>query len=485
MSDQINLRECRRYIDQKYVGFDINGPKVKPVHVINGIMRVICGKIYDTTGIKRLSYVESKKGKPGYSTDDVLADLIENGMIEDDVNKEVFESFRRVLQLLLDADSAVFDGKDDRMISYSLSSQYFTTRFAMYEDAGEFIGGVIKEYCPALAAYIEEITSNKQDPISVLFSPVLSSEFSEFMQDYRHSSVEAFLNKSAGLKSYLTGLSISGTCLLKNLKAQSNRFTQLRMFNFFCMYQIFRYLSALEAIYCEGNIRPILLDFSKSASVTETSAMSYAQIHKSLSRFYAWGYAQYLSDQGWSTKELKRMKAPIKQEGKVSKTDSEEIESLWDMAKLEADSCDSETDAQIAFGMAMYNMLAREAKFHPANYLRAIGVLSGLLYPPNSSHNRFSVSNDILEMILMCTVEPDITVSRKDIRKRLFERMGIVIGGSIVEDNYLRDSGMIIQVDTDALEQNFDVFAYTLESLGFAEVMADGILQIQLGGVQK
>lgn len=487
MPEQINIRSCRKYIDQNYVGFDINGPKVKPVHVINGVMRVICGKTYDTTGIKKLSYVESKKGKPGYNTEEVFNELIDENLIEDDIDQETFESFRKVLQLLLDADSAVFDGEDDRMISYSLSSKYFVTRWAMYEDAGEFIGGIIKEFCQELAEYIELITDDKSDPISLLFSPVLSESYDDFDDEYKHKSVVAFSQNSIGLVKYLEQLSKSGDCLLKNLKAQTNRFTQLRLFNFFCMYQLFRYLSSLEAIYCGGLIRPVLLDFGYSASdsVAETSAMSYAQIHKSLSRFYAWGYARYLQEQGLTPVELKAMSAPIKQEGKVSKTDAEEINSLWEIAKLEADACNNEEDAQLCFGMAIYNMLARESKFHPANYLRALGVLSGFLYPPNSLHNRFRISNDILEMILMCTIEPDFTVSRKEIRERLFERLGIVIGGSILEDQYLNDSGMIVQVDSDALEQNFENFVTTLESLGFAEQMADGILQIQLGGVKK
>ena len=45
-------------------------------------------------------------------------------------------------------------------------------------------------------------------------------------------------------------------------------------------------------------------------------------------------------------------------------------------------------------------------------------------------------------------------------------------------------SGMILQTDEDALEENFSMFASTLESMDFAEVMADGILQIRMGGAE-
>ena len=49
----------------------------------------------------------------------------------------------------------------------------------------------------------------------------------------------------------------------------------------------------------------------------------------------------------------------------------------------------------------------------------------------------------------------------------------------------LQSGGMILQADEDALEENFASFAATLESMDFAEVMADGILQIRMGGAVK
>lgn len=49
----------------------------------------------------------------------------------------------------------------------------------------------------------------------------------------------------------------------------------------------------------------------------------------------------------------------------------------------------------------------------------------------------------------------------------------------------LQASGMILQIDEDALEENFASFASTLEAMDFAEIMADGILQIRFGGAEK
>ena len=135
----------------------------------------------------------------------------------------------------------------------------------------------------------------------------------------------------------------------------------------------------------------------------------------------------------------------------------------------------------------MYDMLALEASSHPVNCLKILGTSSGILYPPDKLHpnKRFVLSQDVLEMMLRSCVGPDEVLNGKEIRERLWERFGIIIGGSQFELDKIRQSGMIMQVDEDALEANFTSFASALESMDFAEEMADGILQIRLGGLSN
>ena len=135
----------------------------------------------------------------------------------------------------------------------------------------------------------------------------------------------------------------------------------------------------------------------------------------------------------------------------------------------------------------MYDMLALEASSHPVNCLKILGTSSGILYPPDKLHpnKRFVLSQDVLEMMLRSCVGPDEVLNGKEIRERLWERFGIIIGGSQFELDKIRQSGMIMQVDEDALEANFVSFASALESMDFAEEMADGILQIRMGGLSN
>ena len=485
MPDTINLTSCRSEVDNNYVGFLINGPKVKPVHIANGVMRIILGKILDISGVEKLSFVESKKGRIGYKTEDIVQMMIENDTIEDDIEITTFEATRRVLQKLLDSDGTYYDISDKNMVSYPLSSKYFVRPFAMYQDAGEFIGGVIKKYCPELTDHIYQVLDKGDDPISLIFRPVTNDTImSEYSKD-RLSNIRLFNKPNTKLEEYICGIKTGGQCLLHNLENQPNAFTKLRLFNFFCIFHLFRYLAHLESFYCGGTFRPMLFDFTgKSGSVADASAMSYSQIHKALSRFYAWSYSELLAERGLSSELLQSEEPPLWQQGRTSKSIENEILGLWEMAKEEALG-KSDKEGRFAFGRAMYDMLAGESKFHPVTYLRSLGVLSGFLYPPNNSNNRFSASHDILEMLIMSTIEPGETINGKDIRERLWYRCGVIIGGRVFEEKIMHENGAIMQVDSDSLEDNFQCFSNALVSLGFAEIMADGILQIHLGGVQK
>ena len=81
----------------------------------------------------------------------------------------------------------------------------------------------------------------------------------------RHEDLPVFKAPNDAVKWYLKGLNESGLCLMDNLKQHPNTLTQLRLFNFFCIFQLIRYMALLEAFYCGESIRTVLLDFSGMA----------------------------------------------------------------------------------------------------------------------------------------------------------------------------------------------------------------------------
>ena len=495
MGDQIFLRDVRKEVDKKYVGFSPNGSSVKSVHIAGGSLRCIYGGYNRTMGIKHLALVSDAKGRipAGNESNKVYMDMLEAEQLEEGVSENSVESMRNVMQRLLSADKGVYvvKGLKDGMISYSAGSKYFLTSKAMYEEAGEFIGGIIRAYCPELAEYVKEILEEANDPISLLFEPVLEMDLEVFADQSQHEDIPAFKNPNASVEWFLNGIREGGSTLLDNLKHHTNPLMQLRLFNLFCIFQLIRYMTLLSAFYCNEPIRPILLDFSGTSpsmsSVARASEMSYTQIYKAVNRFYAWGYSAWLDENGYDKTSLMNSDTPIYEKDKsVSKVSKEELDALWSLAKDRASEL-SDEGALLAFGETMYDMLALEASAHPVVYLRALGTNSGILYPPDKQHpnKRFSVSQDVLEMLLRCCVNHNEVITGADIRLRLWDRFGIIVGQSQFETEKLKAGGMILQVDEDALENNFSSFADKLESMDFAEIMADGILQIRLGGSDK
>ena len=376
------------------------------------------------------------------------------------------------------------------MISYSAGSKHFLTKPAMYEDTGEFIGGLLREYCPELSDFIKNTLEEGRDPISLLFKPILEDSMETF-EKMRHEDIPVFKDQNESVKWFLNGIHESGGCLRKSLEKHPNTLTQLRLFNFYCIFQLIRYMAMLEAFYCGEAIRPILLDFTglspSQSSVARASEMSYTQMHKSINRFYAWGYAKQLEEAGLNKKDLLKSETPAyEQNKKLSKAGKEELDALWGLAKERAEKAKTDDEARLIFGETMYDMLALEASSHPVNCLKTLGTASSILYPPDKMHpnKRFVLSQDLLEMLLRCCVEPGEILSGSEMRNRLWNRFGIIIGGSGFEMDKLQKSGMILQVDEDSLENNFAAFADNLEAMDFAEIMADGILQIRLGGVE-
>lgn len=495
--ERIQLNEARIEVDKKYVGFQPNCGTVKPVHIASGSQRCIYGAFNHSKTVKRMALVSDTKGRipKGNEAETIYKYLSENEAIEETISINSIESMRNTMQHLLDADKGAYaiSTLADSMIAFSAGAKYFLTSGvgAPYEKGGEFIGSIIKGYCPELADYIKELLEKANDPITLLFEPILEADMQVFTNQSQYEDIVAFQKPNESMNWFLDGIKEGGKCLLDNLKKHPNPFTQLRIFNFFCIFNLIRYTTSLEAFYCNEKIRPILLDFSEKrprlSSVARMSEVSYTQMYKSISRFYAWGYAKWLEDEGYTKNELLKMDTPIYAKGKEgSKSNKDEIDTLWSYAKEQVKDMSNE-DAFLFFGETMYGILASEASSNPVNYIKALGTSTGLLYPPDPFHpnKRFVVSQDILEMLLRSCVTSEEVISSMEIRERLWNRFGIIIGGSQFEIQLLQKSGTMPQTDEDALEENFTSFAMTLESMDFAEVMADGILQIRMGGDSK
>ena len=506
VAEQLVLKDLRIKVNNEYVGFSPDGDSIKPIHVAGGVFRVIYGATLNTKMIKQFAFVVSKTGiypndpksvstkKGGVERtaasaiidEQVVSELIDKlNCFDETPSKDDLRTMRMMLQKLLGTDDGLYP--DNSQLTFSAGSKYFIKGHAQYEDAGEFIGGVVKEYCPELANYIRDVLNAAEDPISVLMSPMEdATELTEINDaDLRHKRIPAFVNQGTAMKWYLKGLKDSGDCLKKNLEKMPNALTRLRIFNFFCIYHLVRYMSLLEAFYCEGRLWPFLLDFSNSvqSGIAVASTTSYAKVHQSVSRFYSWAFAKKLIDEGKTKLEMIASVTPVYDDKKANK-DQTELVSQWELAKENAKSLPEE-QAMLEFGKTIYNMSSMESSSYPVTFLRILGAQAGIVFPTqrDSKRKRFKLSQDTLEMVIRSCVSSNETITYDQLCTRMWERFNIVISGMPVnEDEQVEalknDSGL----DSDVLEDNHQKCVRVLEGMDFADLMADGILRVHLGG---
>lgn len=478
------LNEIQQHLNDEYVGFRPNKGSVKLVHIADGIYRTIGGSSFNPKDMLKIAFVSDKKGNvpKGYELDEVYQFLCDKDVIEEKhFSKDGLQQLRPMLQAALNADGGYFLPDKTGMRALSGTSIEFMTDETLYADAGDFIGSLIKKCSEALNTTLSMKLREHSDSLSILFEPLLAEEgakdfsVNEKFEDLRIWKIDTST-------SFFEEFSNSANCLAKYANnASKNNF--LRWNVLFGAWHIVRYMSALEEIYFDGRKRPFLLDFSEGAdnSIAKASGMSYTQIYQSVSRFYENALADYLGRKGYDKKDLLNTETPVYERNKPAKNKAE-LDGIWDIAKEDARELDEE-EAMKVFGRSIFDMLALEASSHPLIYIRALGTKAGIFYPPVNTvpNKRFKLSNDIIEMLVRACVEPGEVLTMTILQQRLWERFNVVIGGRNEDEQILNNAGIYL-ADKDALSANSKRFAELLENMDFASIMADGILQINIGG---
>jgi hypothetical protein len=497
-------------IELDYVGFGPNTTSVKPVHLANGLFRTVHGSSYSVKLLNRFVFSETKKGKvpKGHELESIYEDLSTNGRIDSrDIRPEDLPKFRRLLKNIVGADSAVFEGG---MASYSAGNQYFLSRDSIAQDGGELVAKCLNVGETHLYDYLQAVLQSDNDVVSLLCAPLLprsdednagkqparadASEITEESTSFPPFLMRVALEDGTGqfrnTGKMWSGIFAAANTLANHLGRHPNKLFNLRLVTLFASYIVIRHLGMLEAYYvpeAEDRIPPFLLDFSPSASdpIAKASLQTYTRTTQSIVRFYGWALSEYLrSEFDNDADQLLRQPAPLYKGrtangSKLSKKAQREVneaQEIWEIAKLRAD---EEGDTFRVFGEAIYDMLSTQASADAIKYLRALGLRSGILYPPNQSTHRFSVKQDILEMLVRGAVEPGETIGLSELQRRFRERYKFIIGGDLQDEQDLREIG-IYQFDRNALIENRKRFASALRQLDFAEMLADGVLQVRL-----
>lgn len=481
-----DIKEIRKGIEHEYIGFSPNTTNVKPVHLANGMFRALLNETSDTTnGLFRFVFSASTKDgtiPKGHELGRVYQWLLDEGRIDGNVMPISVAQFRPTLLKIVAADkpSAVSTGG---MESYSAGYASFVSKDRIAQDAGEFLSVWLSRQAPEFAALLVDAITQDNDPITVLAKPLFSNSKPTGMQINNVESIHCFQDSSpAHVSSGMQKLAKSADQLSQQLQLHPNKLVRLRMAVTLGSLLIVRYMADLEYLYVttENQRRPaFLLDLlaNEQSPMRLASQHSYILLCQSITRFYTWMFADYVQLQGYSKKDLEEdypgYDLPMKQ------TDEQICREVWQEAINRAK---VETDTYSVYGQAIYDTLALLAEATPIQYLRQIGIRSGFFWPPYNLQptKHLTPRQDTLEVLVRSVANPGELLDIATLQDRLWETFGIVIGGRPDDLGILLDRG-IYQADDRALEENQSAFARKLRDMNFARLLADGVLEVQVG----
>ena len=473
--------ERQHYIDNKYVGFSPNTGSVKPVHLANGLFRSIMGQAFETELLNRFVFWQKENGEvpKGHDLDTVFSYLADQHLLDiTEVKKDDLKRLRVLLKDILNADNGVYMHKD-RMESYSAGYQGFLSEDRIAQDGGELIAAwLIRRHSPLLD-YVKQKLTAGDDAITYLARPLLGepSKTIQLTFDTDLPFLYHYSELPTEPQALWEGLTKAAATLSKHLFIHPNSLFGLRLTTLLASFVLIRHLSSLESYYvpgAENKIIPFLLDFSNGSNepVGRASLMSYTLICQSISRFYAWAFAERLKQ------IIPLAQLSNEQPTYRNKPLSAEATETWQLALLNIDRA---ADPYLVAGQGLYDAMAQDAQASPIIYLRQLGHRSGLLWPPVNTQpsKRFVIQQDMLEMLIRGVLEPGKSVNLSTLQDRLWTHYGIIIGGRNIDEARLVQQG-VYQADSTALTENQRHFAERLSQLDFAHMLADGVLQVSL-----
>lgn len=480
MNVAVDVREVFSSIGETVVGFNPSTHSVKPVHIANGLFRVVLGGTADTDLLFKFVFSQTEKGKilRGHDLQSVYTRLAEQDRIDtQEVPANSLPRLRALLKSIVGADGAVFDRQ---MQSYTAGATGFVTNDTIAQGGGELVAEWMRLRVPSLFRTVEDALRRRDDPTSVLCAPLLEDR----IQNARLGPTSGALlstPRSDATAALWDGLRTAGETLERHIAVHPNKLIRLRLVVTFTSFVLLRYLSALESAHVAGaHVPPFLLDFSDrlNGSVRQASQVAYLRACNAMGRFYAWAFGAHLRTL-YSADELLALRDDLPQ-GNPKTTTPEGIRELWYAALDEAHDAD---DPFAICGQALYEIAAHDDGANPVPYFRALGQRSGLLWPPanRQPNKQFTPQEDMLEVLIRGAVEPDESLDLPSLQARLWDRYGVVVGGR-TEDEEVLDRGGVYQADANALRANRQDFAARLGALDFAELLADGVLHVQVGG---
>jgi hypothetical protein len=470
--------------------------KIKPVHIANGLFREVLGaygKARDLNDVLVYTFIKSSETMREKAMTRLLERSKERwGRLSDNaMSKEgaLGSKVLPMLRTLLMTDKAVYG-------SLTFASPTTPVGSLVTNDSSdEHTGAFLKELwsltsdtdpheSPLLQFLREKIDPESDlslaDDLTVLFAPLNDGmkelkksssimdceDFKKFQQNRDHDPV-------------LNQLKQAANCLFVYEKeVRPNSIASLERIICLGSLSVFFYFATRGRIWANLPPRPLLIQASGNSTspIARASEESVQQLTVRDAKRYMVSILESLlieispdSDEWlelWATGEIWNKFTELTGVERKPKDDSE----IKELTRIVI-----QRDPEIEIEDILAEVVDKlNEKASLADYLRLLGLRSGLLYPQQKNPKKRVCPEDrVIEVLVAGTINVvNEVVEYQEFLERLWERFGIVTGGH-PEDEFLLTQAGIPRVSSKHLRQNSEAFLKRLEEQGLAKRMAD------------
>ncbi|PSB07562.1 hypothetical protein C7B76_27865 [filamentous cyanobacterium CCP2] len=473
--------------------------KIKPVHIANGLFRETLGAVGRTTNLKYV-LIYTAAGSTEEQRQQAMNKLLDRSkenwgrLAEEATTKEgaLGKQVLPMLRALLGTDGAVF-GKSIDQSSLTSSTGNLVTSDPSDEHAGAFLKALwslpTNPSVPdsALLTLLRSIIDpdrdlNTADDLTVLLAP-LAEGVRERKPDeaiVNCQDLQEFQEAGAVYDPVLWELRLAADMLaVYEQTVRPNAMATLERIVSLGSLTIFFYLATRGRVWANLPVRPLLLQATgkPESPIARASEESVQQlIVRDAKQYLTLLLKSILEEIGtepdswlqlWDAERIWQELTDATGVTRKPRFEPEIRELTKIVAQREEDANQEEVLDDIIDKINEKDSLV--------DYLRLLGLRSGLLYPQQKNpRKRVCPEDRVIEVLVAGTINVvDEFVEFQEFLERLWKRFGIITGGH-PEDEFLLSQSGISRVSSKYLRQNADAFLKRLEDQGFAKRMADG-----------
>jgi hypothetical protein len=345
----------------------------------------------------------------------------------------------------------------------------------------------------AVDAVVEQL-EDRHDAISVLFKPLLEDaeigDYTSYTMD--EPEMEDAFGSDCVSDEFVEGYGVLSQHLKTPEGLYLNYPKDLRRVVKYGCFAMYTYLVNRHNELREGGSRstrvPLLFDYTNGRDnpVADASLDCVRVAHSQVQLATRLGIKEVLDSKGYRSYTRQEIDRQIENQEllDLNRKSQNKVDEDYEKFKeiFKSDTSEDVFDRLVnSVSDAIHHSSSQFKTYTPQMTVQTFGWRMGLLKPRGNRANkrRFRPDPELLEVIILSTIEPGETLSLMELAENLRNKYGIIVGGTENDRGHLGEWGVQLGASTSRADplnnRNYNMFKDAVVNLGIAEEYADGV----------